>query len=692
MACDAVWWIGRLQAMSVAEVVHRSWRLARYPIDVVRARTGMLARVPRRVERQLANWQGPDRFYFDGTIASTPVKPRILEVAQACLAGRRVVLGLGELQLPPDPWHFEPRAAAWWPRLDAGRVIAAAPDHFDARLTWEINRGHEWVLLARAYSGTGDRRFRARLEIELDSWRRQNPVGIGINWTSSMEAAIRIHSLAWVAAFLRDDPDPTLRNSLARTIYRHIGFVASHLSRFSSANNHVIVELSGIIVGARVLALKGRLTALHRQALGQLIREIERQVTPDGVDAEMASHYHMFVLEALLLVAFIERAHGQTSPEIVRATGRMADYLSALVCGDGMLLQQGDNDDGKLVPFLADDHAGQLILAAAALEPSERGRSTDREAARSAIHDDDVGLLVGGRVGKINRDEMRSRRFDPSGQVVLRGRRIHVSLDAGPFGFGALAAHAHCDALAIVAAIDGRRLLVDRGTFRYNGDRTSRDRFRMTAAHNTVQVGAREQADAIGPFLWSRKPTVTIERCELTRHGDLVEAAHDGFSPVRHRRTLVRTGDVLLIIDSISDICPGEQAVARWHFAPEVTICEKHAGAGVSIEVGPRPETDVLAWMLAMGEDGRGDARRTRTWHSDKYGAQTTADTLEFELPSVSDGRIVTMIGPGRLADGGDALRSTLRFAVDTGALGSAVAGALLSSPAISSATEGVRP
>ena len=146
----------------------------------------------------------------------------------------------------------------------------------------------------------------------------------------------------------------------------------------------------------------------------------------------------------------------------------------------------------------------------------------------------------------------RSRRFDTSGQVLLRCRRLHALLDAGPFGFGSLAAHAHCDALAITLAVDGRRTLVDRGTYRYNGDVHERDRYRCTAAHNTAQIGGLEQASSAGAFLWSRRPRVTIHRCELTAHGNIVQASHDGFTGWSHHRTVVHRDGLLAISTSFT--------------------------------------------------------------------------------------------------------------------------------------------
>jgi hypothetical protein len=556
-----LWWLRRLQAMSVAEVAHRTYRAARHPVERLRMRAGLYARVP----AALASWQGPARFYPLDAIPSTTA------AADRICRGQREVLGLGWLALGDAPWHVEPLAGAEWPRVDAARVIAAAPPHFDARLTWELNRGHDWVTLARAYAETREPRYAERLTRDLASWRRDNPLGVGINWASAMEAAIRIHSLAWVAGLVGGDA------ALAAMLHEHATFVADHLARYSSANNHLIVELSGLAVAERVL--HGR---PHARALAELDRECDRQIFDDGVNAEMATHYHAFVLEALVLVAELERIHGAPRPHLDAVIGRMADYLRHLRCADGSLLQQGDSDDGKILPWHADPFAF--------LPPQPA--------------------------------PTRSRAFRASGQVVLRSERLLVTFDAGPFGFGSLAAHAHCDALAINVAIDGKPFLVDRGTFRYNGDRAARDRYRMTAAHNTVQVEDREQGEAAGPFLWRRTPKVTLERCDLGGEVEVVVASHDGFAPHVHRRTLLLAAAGLLVIDRIT---PAAGMVVRWHLAPE--------------------RESVPLWTAATSVTAR------EMQHSARYAIETTARSIEHGAQA---GLVISALELAR--DGHDAL------------------------------------
>jgi uncharacterized heparinase superfamily protein len=382
-----------------------------------------------------------------------------------------------------------------------------------------------------------------------------------------MEAAIRIHSFAAIASLWPERRD-SLLGDLARMMSEHAAFVERHLSRYSSANNHLIVELSGLIVAARALGPATRFARDLDKTMELLRAEVARQVFDDGVTVEMATHYHQFVLEALVLVALVESSHGARHAWLDDRIAAMTEYLSAV----GTDLQQGDNDDGRILPVLP--------LPATTVTTSKR--------------------------------------FATSGQVVLRGPRLALSFDAGPFGFGALAAHAHCDALAIALSLGGQRVLVDRGTYLYNGDREARALYRSTAAHNTVQVEHREQAESTGPFMWGRRPTTRIERCELGDR-DVVVASHDGFAPAVHRRTIVREGNAVLVRDVV-DGARADSCITWLHFAPELTIRRTDDRFDIV-------RADVrIGWMWTDGQD----IRVVDTPHSDVYGAETTARTIEM--------------------------------------------------------------
>lgn len=569
MARSARWYLQRLRAMSPAEVAHRAKRVAWHPFERARMKLARFARLP----RHLHDWRGPTIFYFGDE--NRPLTESVRAYAQHLLSGKRRVLGLGWVDLPRSPWHLEPSRGVYWPRMDAARVLSAT-DGLDARMTWEINRGHDWVILARVWQATRDERFKRRLLDELSSWRTENPVGVGINWASAMEAAIRLHSLAWVAAFLRGES----LIGIAEMLHTHSVFVSRNLSRHSSANNHLIVELSALAVAQRVTS--GREPS---EVIQQLMNELRHQIFTDGVNAEMATHYHEFVMEALHLVATLERKHGNPCLVLEEVISRMGVFTDALTYREGLLLHHGDNDDGKIIALLA-------------LEP-EWLPAIERRPARSVV-------------------------FQDSGQVVFRSDRLVASFDAGPHGFGSLAAHAHCDALAVNAALDEEAILVDRGTSRYNGDPTTRHYFRSTAAHNTLQVGNAEQATSAGPFLWTRRPRVRLIETHLAGERDIATAEHDGFGDIIHRRRVARVRDVLIIRDEIS---ARATVSIRYHVAPSVCIG------------GDSPFAQLMLF-------GKGIVRVVKMRHSNAYGTSETANTIQVDATLDAGDYVLAVLTP----------------------------------------------
>ena len=73
-----------------------------------------------------------------------------------------------------------------------------------------------------------------------------------------------------------------------------------------------------------------------------------------------------------------------------------------------------------------------------------------------------------------------------SGLVVLRRGGTRATLDAGPLGYLAIAAHGHADALQVTFARGGLELVTDPGAGSYYGDPERRRAFRGTAFHATV--------------------------------------------------------------------------------------------------------------------------------------------------------------------------------------------------------------
>jgi hypothetical protein len=184
--------------------------------------------------------------------------------------------------------------------------------------------------------------------------------------------------------------------------------------------------------------------------------------------------------------------------------------------------------------------------------------------------------------------------FESCGLTLFRRGPVHVTFDCGPFARGG-AGHSHADTLAITVRIGGSHILTDPGTFTYVSDREARDWFRGTAAHSTLRLGGRDQADPVKPFQWANKPEVrrvssgswqaTGEcRCHDWVHVRHVEFQHDL---------------VLRITDTVSGPAGAETVEQIWHSGEPIARIAEHRFTlgGATIEIDARLRPDIRdAW------------------------------------------------------------------------------------------------
>ena len=223
-------------------------------------------------------------------------------------------------------------------------------------------------MLAAAYFLTGDERYADFAAAQLRSWMANNPFLSGIHWTSGIEIGIRLISWVWVrrlldawpgVAALFDDND-----IFRRQLYHHQEFLARFPSRGSSANNHLIAEEAGQFAASCAFPFFKESAGWREHAATTLVREARLQTFDSGLNRELASDYHMLVLELLLAAAAEGEAAGHPlAPEVWHRICAMIDALAAMVDTVGQPPRQGDGDQGR--GLLLDDPDSRLRRAAA---------------------------------------------------------------------------------------------------------------------------------------------------------------------------------------------------------------------------------------------------------------------------------------------------------------------------------------
>lgn len=502
------WRLRRLQAMSLAEITGRMQVAARdrlLPPAYLRwtpeqAAARLFPDGPAAAlaaNRMIARFQMPDDpAAFTDTVAA----------AWSLSGGRWEVFGRPVLLSDPPAWSHNPYTGAAWPDAPSRAIDYRRTDLAGGvKPTWEVGRLTMLPTLVLAARATGESAHIERASRWLRDFTRTNPLGHGIHHTSGIEMAIRVltgtATLALLPAEARAGMDPALGLLAQQALY-----CRDHLSHGSSANNHLIAEYAAMTTfGASFPSLKnGR--QLMMQGHQGLVRETLLQIEPDGAGAEQAFGYLPFVWELLLVSFCMAEEAGLETPLAVRERlGASLEFGRAMRLPDGTLPHIGDEDDGRVL--LADETASRLDVVGDALA-AWLGREC-----LSGRHPALARLLTG-RVPPAARRAPDGRATFPHGcYTVWRHGGQVVTLDHGPLGYGALAAHGHADALSVTIHHQQDPIVIDPGTLAYQEDPVARDRCRSTPAHSTVNFGGRSQSEMLGPFLWGDRARMYGSMC-----------------------------------------------------------------------------------------------------------------------------------------------------------------------------------
>ncbi|MHC4351646.1 MAG: heparinase II/III family protein [Planctomycetota bacterium] len=486
----------------------------------------------------------------------------------------------------------------------------------DCKFVWEPNRNQQLVVLGRAYRASGDTRFADAVAEQLDSWIEQNPFGVGMNWRSGLELAIRLINWVWALDLVDESGavDDGLRHRALASVSRHIWEIDRKYSRGSSVNNHLIGEAAGVFVAASYFGNLRNASAWRSRSREILCREILDQTYPDGGTLEQTVGYHLFVLQFFVIAGVAARTTGRDMPESYWSRlEKMFEFLGVLSEGGEDLPAFGDSDDGYVLDVGHNPRSVRewLAVGAALFERSDFK-------AWSGGYSEPVEWLLGkpGRQSFMAIPESRdkrivSRAFADSGYYLLQhgdldsADRISVVFDCGPLGMGALAGHGHADALSFTLRAFGKDVLVDPGTYDYFSYPKWREYFRSTRAHNTVAVDGRDQSEMLGLFLWGRRAEAKCRSWEPTDSGGKVIGEHNGYAhlsdPVTHKRTLDLNGRELVIRDDI--IATGRHEIEIFlHLAEHCVVndtggnCyQANVGLGVvEIQLDPRFQVEMF--------------------------------------------------------------------------------------------------
>jgi len=528
----------------------------------------------------------------------------------------------------------------------------------DCKYVWEPNRHHQFVVLARAYRISGDVRFAQAIAEQLDSWLRQNPYGLGMNWRSGLELGIRLINWVWALDLIEDSKviGEELFLRIMDSVSRHIWEIDRKYSQGSSVNNHLIGEAAGVFVASSYFNYLKHASKWRDRSRDIIIREILNQTYSDGGSMEQAIGYHNFIMQFFIIAGITARATGRDFPESYWSRlEKMFEFTAKLSEGSNNLPMFGDCDDGYVLDIGDNPHSIKdwLILGVELFGRSDFYTSSSSVSKQVEILPGKSGSDKYGITHNSEKGKCSSFVFSQSGYYLLQyGENdsqncISVVFDCGPLGMGALAGHGHADALSFTLRAFGRDVLVDPGTYDYFSYPQWREYFRSTRSHNTVVIDDRDQSEMLGPFLWGRKANAHCLVWEPSDIGGRVVGEHDGYTglndPVTHRRTLELNGPgrSLIIRDDI--MARGKHDMAVLFHLAESCVVNPAGRNRYRIDVGPGTVEIELDSCLHV-ELFRGSTNPIYGWVSRDYHQKRECTTLVGRYTAEGDTSFVSRI------------------------------------------------
>lgn len=618
-------------------------------------------------ESWIESLRGASRLYgdtSDDTIAMLRTRmphavDATLAAADEVIAHRFNLLGSGPY-VPVDPdrpaqngympidWYLDPVSGLRFPQdipHTEWDLLKMRPGHADVKLPWELARCQHWPVLGQAWRISGNTRYAVEMLLQLDDFMEANPVGIGINWTCTMDVALRALNWALGLAFVRKCPD--VDNAALFTAYRHLfdhgTFIFDNLeNKYEVTSNHFLSNVVGLYYLATVFHDLPEAAVWNTFCRDALEREIEIQVLDDGADYESSIPYHRLVTELFLGAARLADFRHQPLSDSYRVRLKtMVGYMAAVLRPDGLMPQVGDADDGRLHIFSGygtwRPQDARHLFGPAALTLNEplwlkhTGSDGAWETAWWGFDVADVSFAE-------NELSNHATLFPEAGIAVSRNEGQFLLISNGMVGTKGFGNHKHNDQLGFELHMDGNPLIVDAGSYVYTSDPEARNLFRGTRYHNTLLIDDEEQNELRPEWLFRLFENAHAEHRHFHADENTTEyhGRHVGYSRlpggkvIHERRFRFLHGQRTLIISDIVD-AEGTHDFC-WHF---------HLASGITDSI---QEADVCQFeasgqrYILVSLDGLA-AQMNDVWHSPAYGVRQPCRAVDFTCKNSAPGR-----------------------------------------------------
>lgn len=371
-----------------------------------------------------------------------------------------------------------------------------APRNGDVKDLWEAARFSWAEDLARGWTLTSDVRYPTAFGAILNRFLQENPPFSGVQALSAQETALRLIQVALTVSVFSAGrepfPDPVLERMARCTAER---ILTTRDYAIAQNNNHWLSEAAGLMTVGAIFPDGSRSERYFRTGWRDFQSALKAQLLPDGEYVQYSANYHRFALQLVLWVNFLLQQRGMTWPmELILPLRRSIRKLSAEVDSwSGGANNVGHNDGALLFAFGSPfgDYRPTLQACARVFfgRPFFAPGPWDELGVWLRAQPLPESLIgVEFPVSYLDRTALRLERAD--GWASLRAVAFRRDRPA------------QSDQLHVSIWAQGKPIVLDPGTYRYNGAAGFENRLKLASLHNGLVIDDIEPMTDAGKFLW----------------------------------------------------------------------------------------------------------------------------------------------------------------------------------------------
>lgn len=603
---------------------HFIWR-----IPVVRNRIGKVLPTIGREElrSELVGILGvitKDLFYNQEENAS------IIRSADKAIYHEFDLLGSGPMVLEPMKWNKDFKTAFEWKNgiYYTKQRIQNGSKGSDVKYPWELSRCHHLLWLGEAYILTGKDDYAQAVVTEIEDWIEQNPYFYSINWTCSMDVAIRAVNWMYAVLMVIDNKSVTddFASKLYKSLYQHGYFIYNNLEKsFPYSNNHYVSDLVGLLF-LGLLFKKEKKNNWYDFALNEYCMEIRQQVLPTGIHYEKSVSYHRLMTELNGFTYYLLKRNNVTIPEdITYRVKTMFDYVAAYTKPSGLAPLIEDNDNGRLLPFVERDFRSHDYLVKDSLE---------------------MRIIAGTMLRIKTYKTSRTKMYEDAGVAILRNENAYLFVTcSGRDKYSEynmrkrIGCHMHNDLMSFELSVGYQDVFVDGGSYIYTSDVAKHNEFRSTEKHNTVMIDGEEQNYLMSDNAFEVERNSAVQRFLVENDNQVQKQVCEGCytltkSGATHQRSIALSENDLIIKDIVTKEGKNHNVRLFFHCAEVVNA---------------KTKDNIIEWeegdyMFSLHSDMGTQIAIVDDCLSPSYGVLKPTNTIVITLPFDDKKEIITKI------------------------------------------------